>query len=1149
MTNFDRVVGLMGASVVAIACASPAMAQTRTYSIPAQSAASGVAALARQSDQQVLISARDAKGKKTREVRGEMTIEQAFAKLLAGSGLTAKRTGAGAWAVVQGGNAEAAPARAESSSTTTNFIDLPPAKASTVVDARTGAALKGALVEIVETGEKTSTGELGEFRFPGKTGSFNLRISYLGYPEFQQFVDLSDGRATTGILLADGDGTSEIVVTAYQSSRAQALNQERTADNMSTIISADLLGQFDGTTISDALRRAPGVGFQPNAETGEGANVIVRGLAPDFNTVTLNGQRIAVGSGTDRSPSLNNILADSISSITINKTLLPSQDSSGTGALIQIETKSPLDRPKRFANFGYEGTRSGKGFLAENLYSGTVSASFGQETQLGVSASVQYRTRNVERVTYSIAGSFYFERLPQMANGGPNTSQSDIDPRSPFPFEDGVDSVYSSGVGVSSSESEIRDLSITTSAQLKFGGHTDIRLDYTRAEQRRDTFTRAISFSPFLNYVPITGEDGVARGTLVWEDVYAPSLPGKLVGGAQSVQLDRDQKDVSQTLSLRGETNLGSLKLKYGAGMALAQNERPDYSILSAVLNGFFTDVPTSFLTEEAIANTVDGRIISPFAPRAGRSYPLPLLTNDGFAFFSDSANYMPINAYTQRVAIGRNKRISFNGSASYDFSSSFLKSLEAGAFYETSRLSNAGNDNALLSTFVNNPTLAQLGLNFGPNPLGRIGISSGFDMLRRAEVENFFDNFGSGSPFYDTYEGSSDALVSGRFTKEHEFAAFAQAKISIGNFEAIGGVRFENVKVDAAVINGPGITDESGNYDLDFFLANNEIVNISDTVTNILPRILINYRPDDNFVVRAGYYSTVARPSINQLNTYRSVNLFLEPVFGPNGNQPMISVSEGNPGLKPATTHNFDLSLEYYDRNIGVLKAGAFYKRTSNAFFDNRTIGSSVLDGVLLPDDPRFQNLPANIYVEASRPSNSPFGASLWGVEFTGEKRLDFLPGKLAGLGLAANVTLTRSSKTEYLPFTLAPDGFVTIRGAAYPSQPRTTGSAAVTYSRKGLDASLAYTFQSRYRTDYRPNNLHNYQEAVRTLDFHAQYQFDALGTNARIYIDGSDLLRGTRSPDIETSAGGTGNTPKIYTGASYIGGRTFRLGISASF
>nr|WP_246623846.1 TonB-dependent receptor [Sphingomonas colocasiae] len=91
----------MGVSAVTCVVAeAPAVAQLRNFDVPAQEAGRGVAALARQADAQILISGRDARGKRTQAVKGSMTIEQALDRLLRGSGLVARRTAASAWSVV-----------------------------------------------------------------------------------------------------------------------------------------------------------------------------------------------------------------------------------------------------------------------------------------------------------------------------------------------------------------------------------------------------------------------------------------------------------------------------------------------------------------------------------------------------------------------------------------------------------------------------------------------------------------------------------------------------------------------------------------------------------------------------------------------------------------------------------------------------------------------------------------------------------------------------------------------------------------------------------------------------------------------------------------------------------------------------------------
>jgi outer membrane receptor protein involved in Fe transport len=98
--EFARHAWLGSAAIACIAAATPAAAQTKTFDIPAQSASSGIAALGRQADVQIAASRKTTQGKRTNAVGGAMTIEQALGRLLAGTGLAARNTGAQTWAIV-----------------------------------------------------------------------------------------------------------------------------------------------------------------------------------------------------------------------------------------------------------------------------------------------------------------------------------------------------------------------------------------------------------------------------------------------------------------------------------------------------------------------------------------------------------------------------------------------------------------------------------------------------------------------------------------------------------------------------------------------------------------------------------------------------------------------------------------------------------------------------------------------------------------------------------------------------------------------------------------------------------------------------------------------------------------------------------------
>jgi iron complex outermembrane receptor protein len=92
---------LAGIATTVVASAGAAWAQAKTFDVPAQGAASGVAAFARQADVQLLISAADAAGRRTNAVRGAYPVAQGLGLLLAGTGLSAQPTGASTWTVVR----------------------------------------------------------------------------------------------------------------------------------------------------------------------------------------------------------------------------------------------------------------------------------------------------------------------------------------------------------------------------------------------------------------------------------------------------------------------------------------------------------------------------------------------------------------------------------------------------------------------------------------------------------------------------------------------------------------------------------------------------------------------------------------------------------------------------------------------------------------------------------------------------------------------------------------------------------------------------------------------------------------------------------------------------------------------------------------
>lgn len=1052
-----------------------------------------------------------------------------------------------------------------SSSTSTSDDGATSIVSGKVTDARTGANLKGASVTIEETGQSTSTNDLGVFRFSSVVlGDYTLRISYLGYAEQSAAVAIRDGRSAIGIFaLVGGTELEEIVVYGLRSARAQALNQERSASVSSTVLAADFLGQFDGATISEALRRAPGIAFEEDPLTGDGTNVIVRGLEPDLNQVTLNGLRLPEGSGIGRSANLGNILTESIAKVTISKSLLPSQDGSGAGGLIEIETKAPFDRPRRYANFSAEGGKSGKDFVEDYLLSGTVSGTFGDNDDFGLSASVQYRERDIEQFAYNVVLSDRItvgQYLPLDDSGLPATNIFLLDPRTPFPFEPGIDEIYPSFVNNDYNSVESSNLSITLSGQWQIADHTNLKFDYTRADETRDTFFRSFAAGTSVRreLLPIDELGGELRFATVSEDVFAAfGFPGMLMSSSHTYRNSRDKSNISDIYSFRGESNPGKWELDYRLGFSSAGTKSPRNEAINAGRSFTLGNVTVdpSLILPEGLNNTVDGRMVHLYAPLSGDGYPLPLFNQGGFDFFNDSTNYLPGSSNVLAGSTGNNDRYTARLSSRYNFDYSHLKYIEGGVFYEEAEFTNLPGDvSNSFSIGTTAATIGDLGLVFADEALADIGLDGGFHVISEADIRSFFDNIENNSNAVLTPVPVLDARFFAPTTNEEDLAAYLQGRVDIGKLEIVGGLRLERVDIEARNLTGAALIDESGNFDVDFFFANSSVVDQVGSQTEILPRIAMTYRQSDNLVFRAAYGVTVARPQIQNLSDVQSISIDLRPIYGLLNNQPSFQVSQGNPDLKPARTTSYDFSAEYYFEDVGLVEVSLFYKKIKN-MLELEAASSTLadaLDGLHVPDDPRIAANLDNFRVSVTTPRNNENAGEIWGIEAAFEKQLTFLPGALSGFGVFANYTYTDSRKTQpFRMFDPAISEFVDvdITGVPFRAAPKHSGTGALTYNKFGVDATLSYTTQARRLSAFQRNNLHQYNERDDSLDFRAEYRIDSFGGGWRVWIAGSDLLKGRRDPDVEISRGGTGPTPTIHTGGNFLGGRVISLGLAKTF
>ncbi len=172
------------------------------------------------------------------------------------------------------------------------------------------------------------------------TGKQTVTVKYLGYEDTDTDV-LVETAKTTAIIVTIKPKALEldhVVINGFNSGQARALNTQKNKENITNIVSTDQIGKFPDANIGDAVKRIPGITMQ--VDQGEARNIIVRGLAPQLNSVTLNGSRIPSAEGDNRNVQMDLIPADMIQTIEVNKAITPDMDADALGGSVNLITKT-----------------------------------------------------------------------------------------------------------------------------------------------------------------------------------------------------------------------------------------------------------------------------------------------------------------------------------------------------------------------------------------------------------------------------------------------------------------------------------------------------------------------------------------------------------------------------------------------------------------------------------------------------------------------------------------------------------------------------------------------------------------------------------------------------------------------------------------
>jgi TonB-dependent receptor len=201
-------------------------------------------------------------------------------------------------------------------------------------------ALPGATVFIQSINKGVVSDVDGFYRFNSLVpGEYEISVSYIGFKTTSKKTTVEIGKtAEMNLELEAGIAIDEIVVNAAMQGQSKAYNQQKNNINISNIISSDQVTRFPDANIGDALKRIPGINVQ--YDQGEARFGNIRGTAPEYNSVTINGDRMPSAEAEIRSNQLDLIPSDMIQTIEVNKVVTPDMDADAIGGSVNLVTKS-----------------------------------------------------------------------------------------------------------------------------------------------------------------------------------------------------------------------------------------------------------------------------------------------------------------------------------------------------------------------------------------------------------------------------------------------------------------------------------------------------------------------------------------------------------------------------------------------------------------------------------------------------------------------------------------------------------------------------------------------------------------------------------------------------------------------------------------
>ncbi|MEO9947238.1 MAG: TonB-dependent receptor [Paraglaciecola sp.] len=944
-------------------------------------------------------------------------------------------------------------------------------------------------------------------------------------------------------------------------------------------LSSEDIGDLPALSIGEALETLTGAAS--HTEQGGATEISIRGLGPFLGSTVFNGREAANGSG-DRSVNFSQFPSELFNKIAIYKTQEASLIEGGVAGQISLETVKPLDYGKRRFQAQVKGNwNPDEADINDSArdFGTRLTASFVDQYEtdklgeIGFSIGVQKDVKsNPEQEARSTSG-FADCRLDPNTPVGIYSSNGDdcddddsnwdnddstdggvnynIDPDTGLPIDDGVPYVfapssYSYRQNITDDDRESYFAAVQWRPTEKFEMNVDVEVSERLFKETRNDLV-------FANSKRLDDPTVVRDGQFDTDLVISDS--GALISGTNYQRIET----LSTYLERLEEYKGGGVSFIYdvsdvltiSADLSVSETERRE-SLYHTRLQSAGTD---------ALDNEVEGAengYINTAIEIGQDGSLIPIMQVRNFDVTNPN-NFS--NAARTRVDLNqfRNNTVSaFRTDFQYLADSDVISQIKGGLRF--SKLEFDSNPRSR-DEFTNedkdvvNAAVAECQNSKFPESGFLSSVTGGQNLITNVDNSGAVISQGTGNTFA-TFDplclataviGSAPVIPEPRDTvanvdvDEETLAVYLQADYDtlIGDYTVRGnfGVRYVNTDVTSIGLRGPLVSSPNSDGSITVTEVSGELVEVTGggSYSEILPSLNVVMDLSDDVMLRGAVYRALSRPSPSDLGFGRAFTGLTEDGEEATDISAAIgtATANGNPDLKPFTSWNADLAVEWYPNEDTVLALGGYYKSFEGGFENTSVTEIFNVDG---------EDLETVVTTQQTTEDTS----TIYGFEMTATHAFTYLPSVLSNMGVKVSYNWADSDfEVEDANFgasnVINADGSITERVGIVPAAEifgfsENVASAQMYYQDGGFNAQLIYKYRSEYFQQYvsTPGNL-RYVGDKGQYEARVSYK---LNNNLKFSVEAINLFNETKrqfnpTPDNFSEVNVYG--PRIYAGVTY--------------